>query len=233
QLGRSSTVPPAELAAFDATSNREPSDANANLILGRYEVLETSASTATARVYRALDRVLGQTVAVKLFSPSLVSETGRDALLRFERETRVLSELSHPAVVPLLDYHPEAPAVVLQWMPGGSLQSRLERATLSPAVGALVASRALWALNDAHRRGILHRDVKPDNILFDAHEQPYLADFGTAHVADHAQTVTHGLLGTLAYMAPEQRRGHPANVRSDIYSVGAVLWHVLTGAPPA
>src|SRR5690606_25622064 len=76
-------------------------------------------------------------------------------------------------------------------------------------------------------------DVKPDNILFDAHEQPYLADFGTAHVADHAQTVTHGLLGTLAYMAPEQRRGHPANVRSDIYSVGAVLWHVLTGAPPA
>src|SRR5690606_27237882 len=135
-------------------------------------------------------------------------------------------------IVPLLAYHPEGPAVVVRWVTGGSLKERLTRGEVSPELGAFVARRVLSALGHAHRRGILHRDIKPDNILFDAAGLPYLADFGMAHVAEQSQTVTRGLLGTLAYMAPAQRRGYPANVQSDIYAVGAVPWHVLTGAPP-
>lgn len=205
------------------------------VLLGRYDLLERVASTATAQVFRARDRVLRIPVAVKLFSPTLLSGTGRDAFFRFEREVEIMRELAHPAVVPVCAYHSEGPAVVLRWMAGGSLADRLERSEgprVTARQGALIAARVLTALGEAHRRGILHRDVKPANILFDEHDMPYLADFGTAHVADHAQTVTQGLLGTPAYMAPSQRRGQAASILSDLYSVGAVFWHVLSGAPP-
>lgn len=213
-------------------SDDDPAKRDREVLLGRYEVLELIATTATARVYKAHDRLLREPVAVKLFSPSLTTGTGRDAFFRFEREVQVLHELKHPAVLPHFAYHSEGPALILKWMPGGSLAARLETEALSPDLGALIVTRVLSALSEAHRRGILHRDVKPDNILFDEHGAPYLGDFGTAHVADHAQTVTQGMLGTLGYMAPAQRQGQPATIQSDLYSVGAVFWHVLSGGPP-
>ncbi len=233
-LTRSPPPPLEELADFsiEAPPRVSSGDATAELLLGRYEMTERVASTATARVYKAYDRVLERHVAVKWFSPMLLSGTGRDAFFHFEREVSVLRELNHPAVVPLLAYHPEGPQVILAWMPGGSLAERLARGPLPPSLGALIVARVLSALAAAHRRGVLHRDIKPANILFDERGAPYLADFGTAHVADHAETVTQGVIGTLAYMAPAQRRGDPANVASDIYSVGAVFWQILTGAPP-
>lgn len=221
-----------ELAAFDAPATPVASSDSREILFGRYEVLELVASTATARVYHAVDRSSQTSVAIKVLSPSLVSGTGRDAFFRFEREVRILRELEHPSIVPLLEYHPEGPALALKWMGGGSLRTRLEAGQVSPRLGALAVAKTLLALSEAHRRGILHRDIKPENILFDEHGAPYLADFGTAHVADHAQTITQGVIGTLAYMAPPQRHGQPATVRSDLYSVGAVFWHVLTGAPP-
>lgn len=224
---------PAVLREFEPhDAGGAPGSATGELLFGRYETLELVATTATARVYKARDRISDQTVAVKLFSPSLTSGTGRDAFFRFEREVRVLQELKHPFVVPLLAYHPEGPALILKWMSGGSLAQRLDAGSPSPEQGAFIVSRVLSALSEAHRRGILHRDIKPDNILFDEHGAPYLGDFGTAHVADHAQTVTQGVLGTLAYMAPPQRQGEPATIQSDLFSVGAVFWHVLTGGPP-
>lgn len=223
QLRAFAHAPPGHPAG-DATSDA--------VLLGRYEVLDRVATTPTAKVYKAFDRVLRQLVAVKVFSPAIAHGSGRDAFFRFEQEVDVLRDLRHPNIVPLLAYHPEGPAIVLRWMTGGSLKERLTRGEVSPELGAFVARRVLSALGHAHRRGILHRDIKPDNILFDAAGLPYLADFGMAHVAEQSQTVTRGLLGTLAYMAPAQRRGYPANVQSDIYAVGAVLWHVLTGAPP-
>jgi len=219
-----------EFAAREPTG--DAGTGTGELLFGRYEVVELIATTATARVYKAHDRLFQRAVALKVFSPSLITGTGRDAFFRFEREVEVLRELKHPFVVPLFAYHPEGPALILKWMSGGSLAQRLENETLSPELGALVVTRILSALTEAHRRGILHRDIKPDNILFDEHGAPYLGDFGTAHVADHAQTVTRGMLGTLAYMAPAQRQGQPATLQSDLYSVGAVFWHVLTGGPP-
>ena len=217
-----------EARETSADANTAPTE----LLFGRYDVVEPIATTATARVYKAHDRLSKQTVALKLFSPSLTTGTGRDAFFRFEREVQVLQELRHPAVVPLHAYHPEGPALILKWMSGGSLAQRLETQALSPELGALIVTRVLSALSEVHRRGILHRDIKPDNILFDENATPFLSDFGTAHVADHAQTVTQGVLGTLAYMAPAQRQGQPATIQSDLYSVGAVFWHVLTGGPP-
>jgi len=233
RLAPGAAKPPAIVQAFEARDTASESAADTGeLIFGRYEVVELIATTATARVYKAHDRLFQRAVAVKMFSPSLITGTGRDAFFRFEREVLVLQQLKHPFVVPLFAYHPEGPALILKWMSGGSLAQRLEAGALSPELGALVVTRVLSALSEAHRRGILHRDIKPDNILFDEHAAPHLGDFGTAHVADHAQTVTQGMLGTLAYMAPAQRQGQPATLQSDLYSVGAVFWHVLTGGPP-
>jgi eukaryotic-like serine/threonine-protein kinase len=201
------------------------------ILFGRYRVVSEVATTPTARVVEAVDRVSNERVAVKIFAPS-VRESGRDALERFEREARALGQLRHPAIVPLRAYLPDAPAVVLAWMEGGSLADLLARGVLSPARAVEVTLSVLGALGEAHRRGILHRDIKPANVLFDGAGGAHLADFGTAHVADSAVTVTAGVIGTLAYMAPEQRAGNPATTGSDIYGAGALLWHALTGAPP-
>jgi serine/threonine protein kinase len=202
------------------------------VLFGRYRTEEQIARTPTARVYRARDLVSSELVALKLFAAATLRDAGRDALRRFEREAVVLGRLRHPAIVPLLAFVPDGPAVVLAWMSGGSLADRLATGALSPARSVEVASAVLSALGEAHRRGILHRDIKPANVLFDEADAAYLADFGTAHVSDAAVTVTAGIIGTLAYMAPEQRAGQPANVSSDVYGVGALLWHALTGAPP-
>jgi serine/threonine-protein kinase len=221
--------------ALDAEPAERSSVHNAlggEVLFGRYRTEEQIARTPTARVYRARDLVTSELVAVKLFAASTLRDAGRDALRRFEREAVVLGKLRHPAIVPLAAFVPDGPAVVLAWMAGGSLADRLATGVLSPARSVEVASAVLTALSEAHRRGILHRDIKPANVLFDEAEAAYLADFGTAHVSDAAVTVTAGIIGTLAYMAPEQRRGQPANVSSDVYGVGALLWHALTGAPP-
>jgi serine/threonine-protein kinase len=209
-----------------------PNATSGEVLFGRYATEEQIARTPTARVYRAKDLVTSRTVAVKLFAAATLRDAGRDALKRFEREAVVLGKLRHPAIVPLVAFVPDGPAVILEWMAGGSLADHLASGTLSPARAVEVASSMLSALGEAHRRGILHRDIKPANVLFDAAGAAYLADFGTAHVSDAAVTVTAGIIGTLAYMAPEQRAGQPANVASDVYGVGALLWHALTGAPP-
>jgi serine/threonine-protein kinase len=203
------------------------------VLFGRYVLESDVARSATSRVVRARDRVGDRRVAVKLFFATGLRDTGRDAWTRFEREARALSELHHPAIVPLVEYVPSAPALVTEWMPGGSLADRLAEEALAPDHAAEIVDAILRALGEAHRRGILHRDVKPANVLFDASGGARLVDFGSAHVNDRAVTVTEGVLGTLAYMAPEQRTGEPASFASDVYGAGAVFHHALTGAPPA
>ena len=206
--------------------------ARGELLFGRYQTQRLVATTPTARVHEAVDRISGERVAVKIFAVSGLSDAGRDALERFEREARALDQLRHPAIVPLLAWLPEGPAVVLPWMAGGSLADLLAESAMAPARAAEITLAVLAALGEAHRRGILHRDIKPANVLFDASGAAFLADFGTAHVSDSAATVTAGVIGTLAYMAPEQRGGAPADMSSDVYGAGALFWHALTGAPP-
>jgi serine/threonine-protein kinase len=202
------------------------------VLFGRYTLVAERAVGATARVYEAVDRTTDRHVAVKVYSVASLKDFGRDARRRFEREAQVLAALRSASIVPLVEYRPDAPAVVLAWMPGGSLAERFALGPVSPAFAADVVVAILTALGDAHARGVLHRDVKPANVLFDAARNARLADFGSAHFADAAATVTEALLGTLAYLSPERRKGAAASPSSDIFAAGAIFWEALTGAPP-
>jgi serine/threonine-protein kinase len=221
-----------ELAALGGPGEISPAPAPATevqrRIYGRYEVVREVASTATSRVIECIDSVRGERVAVKIFAGWEVRGTGRDALARFEREVRVLGALDHPNVVPLRDFIPEGPAMVLAWMSGGTLETMMQ-SPLAPARSVEIAEAVLRALGEAHRLGVLHRDVKPANVLFDDAGVTRLSDFGVAHLSDLSVTATAAVIGTLAYMSPEQREGKPATVQSDIYGVGAILFEMLTG----
>ncbi len=233
RLGVADAPPPSSGGPPRAAGRGERSiDGGAGpLVLGRYEVAREIAVTPHARVLEAKDRVTGEQVAVKLLA-AVAGDEGRDALFRFEREARALAELRHPNVVPLRAYHPEGPAIVLAWMPGGTLAERLRAGAVAPARAVEIASAVLSALGEAHRLGILHRDVKPSNVLFDDSGAARLSDFGAAHLGDLSSTATAGAIGTFAYMSPEQRRGHPAGIASDVYGAGVLLAELLTGVAP-
>ena len=201
-------------------------------LFGRYEVVREVASSPHARVIECVDGVRSEKVAVKIFAGYDARGAGRDALARFEREVRVLGTLDHPNIVPLHDYVPEGPALVLDWMSRGTLETMLATEPLAPARAVEIAQAVLSALGEAHRLGIIHRDVKPANVLFDDAGVTRLGDFGVAHLSDLSATATAGVIGTLGYMSPEQREGKPATVRSDIFGVGAMLWEMLTGDKP-
>jgi len=210
------------------TKKKDATRAGAVVLYGRYEVVREIATSAHARLVEAIDRITGERVAVKIFA-GLVEGAGRDALQRFEREARALERLRHPNVVPLRQYVPEGPAIVLVYMRGGSLADKMRDAPMAPARAIEVAQLVLSALGEAHRLGILHRDVKPANVLFDDAGTAMLSDFGAAHLGDMSSTATAGAIGTYAYMAPEQRLGKPAEITSDIFAVGAMLYEMLTG----
>lgn len=214
-----------------ANEDRAVASVQAARLFGRYEVLREVASSPSARVLECMDRVRGERVAVKLFAAQDNRGSGRDALRRFEREVTALEALHHPNVVAIREYVPDGPALVLDWMESGSLADLLARGPVSPRRAAEIAVAVLRALGEAHRLGVLHRDVKPANVLFDGAGVPKLADFGAAHLSDLTATATAAVVGTVGYMSPEQRAGEPATVRSDIFGVGAILLEMLTGAP--
>ena len=202
-------------------------------VFGRYDVLREAASSPSARVLECTDVVRGERVAVKVFAAWDTHGSGRDALARFEREVRTMRVLDHPNIVPLRDYVPEGPAIVLAWMAGGTLERMLATTgALAPARAVEITTGMLAALGEAHRLGILHRDVKPANVLFDEAGGARLSDFGVAHLGDLSTTATAGLFGTLSYMSPEQRQGRPATARSDVFAAGAILREMLTGERP-
>ncbi|MCS6898535.1 MAG: tetratricopeptide repeat protein [Myxococcales bacterium] len=223
----------ASLGEVEEAPDEEVRGVSRELLYGRYRVEQQVATTAVARVFRCEDRLTGQRVAVKVLRVGAGGLEGRDAVVRFKREALALGLLRHPKILPLLGFFPEGPAVVTPWMEGGSLANVLASTTLSPERAVEIGLAVLDALSEAHRIGILHRDLKPSNVLLDGAGAAYLADFGAAHVGEGATTVTAGLIGSLAYMAPELWAGGKATVASDLYGAGALLYEAITGEQPA
>jgi eukaryotic-like serine/threonine-protein kinase len=205
-------------------------------INGRYRLVERIAVGATAEVWRARDEELDRPVAVKLLHPHLLpDETSRR---RLEGEARTAASLSHAGIVEVYDVSADdpAPALVMELVEGESLDARLAREGPLPAAEAAHIARAVAeALYHAHRRGVVHRDVKPSNILLDGDGRARLGDFGIARSLEASAerlTLTGTVVGTPRYMAPEQLTDGDVGPRADLYGLGAVLHEMLTGRPP-
>jgi tRNA A-37 threonylcarbamoyl transferase component Bud32 len=225
---------PIRTQALEALGLREGGEArggdHGRLLFGRYEVVREVASTPSSRVLEALDRLdrAAPRVALKIFTGVAHVGVGRDALLRFRREIEILTHLETASVQRPRAVYDEGPTLVLPWASGGSVADLLRaQGPPSPRRAVEIVGRVLDALEAAHRRGIIHRDVKAENVLLDEIGGVYLADFGVAHLADASATATAGAIGSLRSMAPEQRRGESATVRSDLYAVGVLLSDLL------
>lgn len=201
-------------------------------LAGRYDLHEPLGSGGMATVYAAHDRLLDREVAVKLLDPTSSVPQLRE---RFLREARAAASLSHPNAVAVHDVGEDGgqPYLVMELVPGEGLDDVLRRGPIDPAEAVHVMDGVLAALSAAHARGLVHRDVKPSNILLTRDGQPKLADFGIAKALAAGDLTTHGMvLGTPTYLAPEQAAGRPATAASDIYSAGLVLYECLAGVPP-
>jgi len=186
-----------------------------------------------ATVYRAHDPSSNREVAIKVLPPEMLHNLVTRA--RFKRELKLVASLEHPAIVPVYDVGEDndQPFFVMRYMSGGSLATMIKKGRLSLSDAALIIERLASALDHAHSQGIIHRDIKPDNVLFDAGNNPYLSDFGVAKFTEAAVSATgHDVMGTPAYISPEQARGENVDPRSDIYGLGAILYEMLTGERP-
>jgi eukaryotic-like serine/threonine-protein kinase len=204
------------------------------VLAGRYELGSLLGAGGMASVYRAVDRALERTVAVKVLGPPYDQDPA--LVERFRQEARVAAGLSHPNIVAVFDSGSEAGVhyLVMEYVQGETLADTLRReGVLEPCWAAAVGRWVCQALGAAHARGLVHRDVKPANLLVSRAGQVKVADFGIASAAATA-SLTGGrvVLGTAAYLSPEQARGGPVDARSDVYALGCVLYELLTGAPP-
>jgi len=200
-----------------------------------YEVIEELGRGGMAIVYRAQERKLGREVAIKVLPPTRVADEG--FVERFQREARTAAQLEHPNIIPIHRVG-EAGQVIyfaMRFVRGASLAAVLrERGTLPPAEIRRLLEEVGGALGYAARRGVVHRDIKPDNILREEESGRYLvSDFGIARSADASRLTEPGMsVGTPHYMSPEQASGKPLDGRSDIYSLGIVAYQCLVGHPP-
>ena len=204
------------------------------VLAGRYRLVEMIGQGGMAIVYRAIDLRTGHNVAVKI----LRHEYNQDAEFvgRFQREAEAASKMTHHNIVNLLDVGMEGDNryLVMEYVQGKTLKQIItEKGRLSPEVAAQITIRILSALQHAHQRGIIHRDIKPQNILIAEDGHVKVADFGIARMANTA-TLTKGdnVMGSVHYFSPEQASGQPAGVTSDIYSCGVTLYEMLTGRVP-
>lgn len=209
---------------------------NEPLILDRYRLVERLASGGSAEVWRAHDEQLDRPVAVKRLHAHLLPDEG--SRKRLAVEARAAAGLSHPVIVDVYDVDTEgdSPAIVMELVDGESLASRIARdGPLAPPDAVRVTADVADALYHAHQRGLVHRDVKPGNVLLSVDGRTRLVDFGIARsLAESAEhlTLTGTVLGTLSAMAPEQLSGGEIGPRADLYGLGVVLHEALTGRPP-
>jgi hypothetical protein len=202
--------------------------------IGRYRLEASLGLGGMAEVFRARDLQLGRTVALKLVLPHLAARAElRD---RFLREARLAASLEHPHIVPLYDFGAQAtqPYLVMPWIEGGSLAERMRLSAVDPAQALGWLGEIAAALDHAHAAGVLHRDVKPANVLLDRHGRALLADFGIAFAigSESRLTQTGTILGTPEYLAPELIEGQAASRASDLYAFAAMAYELLSGQPP-
>ena len=206
--------------------------------LGHYQILSQVDVGGMATIYKAMDTHLERHVAIKIirkeiFSPAVLEQV----LKRFEREAKSLAKLSHPNIVKVIDYgeYENAPYFVMELLTGGNLKQRLQ-AGVNPSEAVRWLIPISNALAYAHHRGVIHRDVKPSNIMFTETNEPMLMDFGIAKILEtHTGDSLTGSgvgIGTPEYMAPEQCLGQTVDARTDIYALGIVLYEILTGRRP-
>ncbi len=198
-----------------------------------YRLLEKLGEGAFGEVYRAIQPQVGREVAVKVVHPELANQP--DFVRRFEREAQLVARLEHPHVVPLYDYwrEPDGAYLVMRYLRGGSVEALLEGGPVDVERATAILDDVAAALSAAHRQGVVHRDVKPGNVLLDEEHNAYLTDFGVALDAGAPeQTAGTMVRGTPAYLSPEQIRLEPATPRSDIYALGVVLYELLAGGHP-
>jgi len=200
--------------------------------VGRYEILEIIGTGAHGRVARAHDPMIGRLVAVKLFPKELATGEARQ---RFLKEARVVGQLSHPAIITLhdmgIDEATQTPYLVMEFLEGQPLDRILDKGSIPFPKACAWAGEVASALGVAHRKGVIHGDVKPANMLITDDGRVKLMDFGMARLASHDTHATP-LAGTPAYWCPEQIMGKPQDSRSDLFSLGIVLYEMVTGKRP-
>ena len=203
------------------------------MVDGRYRAVKRLGSGGMAEVWCVEDEVLGRRVALKLLGGRFVDDP--EFRERFRREARAAAGLAHPNIVGIYDRSEwdGVPYIAMELVDGKTLKELVtERGPLPPDVAIAFTEQILRALGYAHRRGIVHRDVKPQNVIIDSEGQAKVADFGIARAADSEMTQTGAMVGTVQYLSPEQAEGRPVDHRSDLYSTGIVLYELLTGQVP-
>jgi serine/threonine protein kinase len=204
------------------------------LAIARFEILGKLGTGGFGTVYRALDPKLGRDVAIKVLQPGLLQDA--DVRERFLREARTAAMLRHPHIVPVYDAGQDGDCLYIAtaFIEGQTLARRISEKPLQPAAAAKIVRRLAEALHYAHSEGIIHRDIKPANAMIDPRGEPHLLDFGVARSEQTAERLTRdgSLLGTPAYMSPEQAQGKDLTAASDQYSLGATLYELLTGEAP-
>ena len=214
---------------------QESSDSIGKVLNGRYRLISLLGTGASANVYLAEDTTLERWVAVKLLQPALADDQA--FLKRFRAEARAVAALNHPNVLQVYDWGEEdsVPFLVTEYLAGGSLSDVLAAGVLlTPEQAGLVGQQAASGLAYAHLRGLVHRDVKPANLLFDDEGRLRITDFGVARaLAEATWTEPAGaMIGTVRYASPEQAEGLPVDGKADVYSLGLVLYEAMTGKLP-
>jgi serine/threonine protein kinase len=204
--------------------------------IGRYRIEALLGTGAMGEVYRAHDPAIDRLVAIKVVRPELVAGSGGDQLLgRFRREARAAGRRFHPNIVAIWDFGDDngTPFLVMELVEGQSLDQLIKSSgPLAQARSVAIITQVLSALGFAHASGIVHRDIKPSNIMVLPGDQVKVADFGIARLEASEFTIVGDLLGTPAYMAPEQLAGGPIDHRTDLFATGVILFEMLTGVKP-
>ena len=203
--------------------------------IGRYRIIGELGRGATGTVYRALDPLIERAVAVKTLSPNLPEDVLSEVRNRFLREAKSAGRLSHPNLVTIYDVGVEGEIafIAMELLEGRSLQQMLrEQGRLDVAIAADIAAQIAEGLEHAHNHAIVHRDVKPGNVMISPSGHAKLTDFGVAYIPSSSMTLTGTAVGSPKYMSPEQVLGRPADPRSDIFSLGVVLYEMLVRTTP-